>query len=226
MSTLIAIDGLDGSGKGTQTNMLVDRLKIDGYSVRNISFPMYESDSSAPVRMYLDGKLGTRPSDTNAYAASTFFAVDRYASYKADWKRDYDKLNKIIIANRYTSANAVHQLSKLPRGEWDSFLSWLWDFEFIKLGIPVPDLVVYLELPPELSLELVRKRSIETGQRQDIHEKDADYMARCYEAALFACNKLGWERIKCTDSDGNMRSRESIFHDLSDLIAARTDIVM
>ena len=166
MATLIALDGLDGSGKNTQTNMLVDRLKIDGYSVRRLSFPMYESDSSAPVRMYLDGRLGQRPSDTNAYAASTFFAVDRYASYKADWKNDYDKVGKVVVANRYTSANAVHQLSKLPQNEWNGFLDWLWDFEFIKLGIPVPDVVLYLELPPELSLELVNHRSDETGQKR------------------------------------------------------------
>lgn len=91
--------------------------------------------------MYLDGRLGQRPSDTNAYAASTFFAVDRYASYKADWKNDYDKVGKVVVANRYTSANAVHQLSKLPQNEWNGFLDWLWDFEFIKLGIPVPDVV-------------------------------------------------------------------------------------
>ena len=225
MSTLIAIDGLDGSGKGTQTNMLVDRLKIDGYAVRTLSFPMYDSDSSGPVRMYLDGKLGSRPSDTNAFAASAFFAVDRYASYKADWKRDYDKVNKIIVANRYTSANAVHQLSKLPRDQWDSFLDWLWDFEFIKLGIPAPDLVLYLELPPELSLELVSRRSAETGQQKDIHEKDADYMRRCYEAALFAAEKLNWERVKCWNDNG-IRTREAIFHDIVDIISDRTDIVL
>lgn len=225
MATLIALDGLDGSGKNTQTNMLVDRLKIDGYSVRRLSFPMYESDSSAPVRMYLDGRLGQRPSDTNAYAASTFFAVDRYASYKADWKNDYDKVGKVVVANRYTSANAVHQLSKLPQNEWSGFLDWLWDFEFIKLGIPVPDVVLYLELPPELSLELVNHRSDETGQRKDIHEKDADYMRRCYDAAQFACEKLGWEKIKCYNEQG-VRPRELIFHDIMDVISARTDIVL
>ena len=214
MATLIALDGLDGSGKNTQTNMLVDRLKIDGYSVRRLSFPMYESDSSAPVRMYLD-----------AYAASTFFAVDRYASYKADWKNDYDKVGKVVVANRYTSANAVHQLSKLPQNEWSGFLDWLWDFEFIKLGIPAPDVVLYLELPPELSLELVNHRSDETGQRKDIHEKDADYMRRCYDAAQFACEKLGWEKIKCYNEQG-VRPRELIFHDIMDVISARTDIVL
>lgn len=225
MGTLIALDGLDGSGKSTQTNLLVDRLKIDGYAVRTISFPMYDSESSGPVRMYLDGKLGSRPSDTNAYAASAFFAVDRYASFKADWKKDYDKLGKVVIANRYSSANAVHQLSKLPRDQWDAFIDWLWDFEFMKLGIPAPDLVLYLELPPEMSLELVRRRSEETGQARDIHEKDAEYMRRCYDAALYASDKLGWERIRCYDENG-IRTREAIFHDIAEVVSSRTELVL
>ncbi len=225
MSTLIAIDGLDGSGKETQTNILVDRLKIDGYAVRTLSFPMYQNDSSMLVRMYLEGRLGTRPSDTNAYAASTFFACDRYASFKSDWKADYDKLNKVIVANRYTSANAVHQLSKLPRDKWDEFLSWLWDFEFLKLGLPVPDVVIYLELTPELSHELVAKRSDETGRKLDIHEKDENYMRRCYEAAVYASEKLGWERIKCYNDYG-MRSRDAIAAEIAERIAERTDIVL
>ena len=225
MSTLIAIDGLDGSGKGTQTNILVDRLKIDGYAVRTLSFPMYDNDSSMLVRMYLDGRLGSRPSDTNAYAASTFFACGRYASYKSDWKADYDKLNKVIVANRYTSANAVHQLSKLPRDQWDGFLDWLWDFEFIKLGLPAPDVVISLEMLPELSMELVKKRSFETGQHMDIHERDESYMRRCYDAAVYASDKLGWERIRCWNDDG-IRSRDAIASEIAARIAERTDIVL
>ena len=225
MSTFIAIDGLDGSGKETQSNLLVNRLKIDGYAVRYLSFPMYESDSSAPVRMYLDGKLGSRPSDTNAFAASTLFACDRYASYKSDWKRDYDKLDKVIVANRYTSANAVHQLSKLPRNQWDSFLSWLWDFEFIKLGLPVPDLVIYLELLPEQSMELVSRRSDTTGRRKDIHETDDDFMRRSYEAAQFACDKLGWYKIKCYDENG-IRERSAIFNEILSVVSTETGIII
>ncbi len=225
MSTLLAIDGLDGSGKETQSNLLVDRLKIDGYAVRSISFPRYESETSTLVRMYLDGKLGTRPGDTNAYAASTFFACDRYASYKSDWKADYDRMDKVIVANRYTSANAVHQLSKLPRDEWDAFLDWLWDFEFIKLGLPSPDLVIYLELKPEMSLELVNRRADSTGRARDIHEKDPDFFRKSYEAALFASEKLGWTRIRCYNENG-IRTREAIFHDICDAIADQTGIVL
>ena len=213
MSTFIAIDGLDGSGKETQTNFLVDSLRKQGRDVRTLSFPVYDSESSALVRMYLDGKLGSHPSDTNAYAASTFFACDRYASFKSDWKKDYDCKDKIIVANRYTSANAVHQLSKLPREAWDSFLQSLWDFEFTKLVLPVPDMVIYLELPPEISLNLIGKRSIETGRKMDIHEKDAEYMNRSYQAALYASEKLGWKKIKCYSGD-KIRPREEIFKDI------------
>jgi len=225
MSTFIAIDGLDGSGKETQSNLLVNRLKIDGYAVRSLSFPMYDSDSSAPVRMYLDGKLGSRPSDTNAYAASTLFACDRYASYKSDWKKDYDKLDKVIVANRYTSANAVHQLSKLPRDQWDSFLSWLWDFEFIKLGLPVPDVVIYLELLPEQSMELVSKRSDSSGRQKDIHEKDEGFMRRSYDAAQFACEKLGWHKIKCYDENG-IRERTAILNEILSIVSVEAGIVI
>lgn len=225
MSTFIAIDGLDGSGKETQSNRLVSHLKREGYPVRSISFPMYESDSSAPVRMYLEGKLGSRPSDTNAYAASTLFAVDRYASYKNDWKQDYDRLDKIIVANRYTSANAVHQLSKLPRDQWQGFIDWLWDFEFIKLGLPVPDLVIYLELLPEQSMALVDSRSDSTGRQKDIHEKDEGFMRRSYEAAQFACEKLGWTKIRCYDEHG-IRDRSAIFNDILYAIGESTGIVV
>ncbi len=225
MSTFIAIDGLDGSGKETQSNKLVNHLKIDGYKVRYLSFPVYESESSAPVRMYLDGKLGSRPSDTNAFAASTLFACDRYASYKSDWKRDYDSLDKIIVANRYTTANAVHQLSKLPRDQWNSFLDWLWDFEFIKLGLPVPDLVIYLELLPEHSMELISSRSDLTGRKKDIHETDEGFMRRSYDAAQFACEKLGWTKIRCYNESG-IRDRAVIFNDIADAVSEKTGIVI
>ncbi|MBQ2809575.1 MAG: thymidylate kinase [Clostridia bacterium] len=201
MGKFIVIDGLDGSGKGTQTDILVEKLRSEGKRVRTLSFPIYESDSSLFVRMYLDGKLGKSPSDTNAYSASMFFACDRYISYKTDWINDILDPDTYVIANRYTSANAVHQLSKLPREEWDDFLKWLWDFEFGKIGLAVPDATIYLELPPKLSLSLVRSRSAETGRKMDIHELDTSYMEKCYDAALFSCERLGWVKIKCYDGD-------------------------
>ena len=213
MGKFIAIDGLDGSGKGTQSELLVKRLESEGKRVRVLSFPVYESDSSIFVRMYLEGKLGSKPSDTNAYAASMFFAADRYVSYKTDWKKDIDDPDTIVVANRYTTANAVHQLSKLPQSEWESFLAWLWDFEFNKLGLPEPDLVLYLELPPKLSLSLVKSRSDSTGQKMDIHELDTAYMDKCYEAALYSCRSLGWKQIKCYNGDV-IRTREDIAEEI------------
>lgn len=209
MGKFIAIDGLDGSGKGTQSEILVQRLESEGKRVRVLSFPMYERDSSLFVRMYLEGKLGDKPSDTNAYASSMFFATDRYVSYVTDWKKDILDPDTYVVANRYTTANAVHQLSKLPEGEWEGFLAWLWDFEFNKLGLPKPDMVLYLELPPRLSLSLVKSRSDTTGQKMDIHEKDTEYMAKCYDAALYSCKRLGWEQIKCYEGE-KIRTREDI----------------
>jgi dTMP kinase len=201
MGKFIVIDGLDGSGKGTQTDILVEKLKSEGKRVRTLSYPVYENDSSMFVRMYLDGKFGKNPSDTNAFAASMFFACDRYISFKTDWLKDIEDPDTYVIANRYTSANAVHQLSKLPREEWDEFLKWLWDFEFSRLCLPVPDATIYLELPPVLSLSLVRSRSAETGRKMDIHELDTSYMEKCYDAALFSCKALGWKQIKCYEGD-------------------------
>lgn len=217
MGKFIAIDGLDGSGKGTQSEKLVNKLIAEGKKVRVLSFPIYESDSSIFVRMYLEGKLGDKPSDTNAYTASMFFATDRYISYATDWKRDICDPDTIVVANRYTTANAVHQLSKLPKEEWEGFLEWLWDFEFTKLGLPKPDLVLYLELPPRLSLSLVKSRSDTTGQKMDIHEKDTAYMDKCYEAALYSCKRLGWKQIKCYEGE-TIRTREDIFAEICRIV--------
>lgn len=194
------IDGLDGSGKETQARLLEDELIRCGKKVRVLSFPCYESDSSLFVRKYLNGELGSRPEDTNAYAASMFFSADRYLSYRTDWKNDCDDPDTVVIANRYTTANAVHQLSKLPESEWDSFLTWLWDFEFTKIGIPVPDDIIYLEMLPEISMELIKSRSEKTGRAIDIHEADENHLTNSYRAALYASDKLGWKKIRCYEN--------------------------
>nr|MBQ5811161.1 deoxynucleoside kinase [Clostridia bacterium] len=204
MAILISIDGLDGSGKGTQSDILASRLAAEGKKAKVISFPMYGSDSCFAVEMYLGGALGGNPSDTNAYAASTFFAVDRYISYRKEWQKDVEECDYIIF-NRYVSANAVHQLSKLPKNEWESFLDWLWDYEINKLGLPSPDMTLYLLVPPEVSLSLVDKR----GEKKDIHELDKDYMQKCFEAGKYAADRLGFKKIDCCEN-GEMRTRESI----------------
>ncbi len=215
MGRFIVIDGLDASGKETQTELLRASFEAAGKKVRVISFPQYDSESSAFVRMYLSGKLGMHPEDTNAYAASSFFAADRYISYRLDWKRDIDDPETVVIANRYTTANAVHQLAKLPPDEWDGFLSWLWDYEFGKLGIPAPDDVIYLEMLPEISLRLLKSRSDATGRAADIHETDRHFIENSYKAAMYASDKLGWTRIVCY-RDGEPLSRGEIHGMITD----------
>lgn len=199
MGKLIAIDGLDGSGKSTQCELLYNELTAQGKNVRLISFPRYDSVGATFVKLYLGGKLGSDPSDTNPYAASTFYAVDRYYSFRTEWEEFYKEPDSVIIAARYTTANAVHQLSKLERDDWDDFLNWLFDFEYSKLGIPKPDMVLYLEMKPEISQELIRRRNEQTGSHSDIHEASAEYLNACYKAALYSSDKMGWERIQCYD---------------------------
>lgn len=201
MSKLIAIDGLDGSGKGTQTAILCDWLRKKGFKVKELSFPCYGTKGAVPVEVYLHGELGDDPEDTNAYAASTFFSVDRYISYRTDWINDANDENTVIVCNRYTTANAVHQLSKLPRDMWEPFLSWLWDFEFEKLGLPKPDLVLYLALPPALSMRLVDRRAEATGAVKDIHELSKDHLEKSYAAAMYAAERLHWTTVRCHTGD-------------------------
>lgn len=206
--TLIVIEGLDGSGKGTQAAELVKNLSARGQRVRKISFPNYASDSSALVKMYLGGQFGTDPGDVNAYAASTFFAVDRYASFKQDWGEFYAQ-GGTLVADRYTTSNAVHQCSKLPREQWDEFLNWLFHFEYTLLGIPAPDIVVYLNVDPTVSQKLMTGRYQGDESKKDIHEGNLPYLNRSRQAAQFCSKKLGWKEIGCCQN-GQMRSIEAI----------------
>ena len=210
---LIVIEGLDGSGKATQAKLLSEALS-PCLKVRKVSFPDYESDSSALVKMYLKGDFGSRPDDVNAYAASSFYAVDRYASFKKDWIRDWEE--GVIIADRYTTSNAIHQCSKLPREQWDEYLDWLFSFEYERLGIPAPDLVIYLKVDPEVSQNLLKVR-YQGEDKRDIHEKDLEYLRRCREAAAYCCEKLNWCPVECT-KDGQMRSIEEIQQDVRALV--------
>lgn len=205
---LIAIDGLDASGKMTQTELLKDLLAEKGVPYRYLSFPTYNDEYSAHVNMYLKGRFGDDPEIVNPFAASSFFGADRYCSYMLDWKKDYDD-GAIILANRYTSANAVHQLSKLEESQYGEFLDWLMDYEYNRLGIPKPDAVVYLCVPPEVSQKMIQHRCDETGAEKDIHEKNASHLENSYKAALYSAEKLGWIKVDCS-MDGEMRSREDI----------------
>ena len=212
---LIVIEGLDGSGKATQAKRLTEALVEKGIPVREVSFPDYGSDSSALVRMYLSGQFGTDPQDVNAYAASSFFAVDRFASYKKDWHRDYAR--GVVIADRYTTSNAVHQCSKLPKEQWEDFLNWLFDFEYKKLGIPAPDRVIYLNVDPAVSQALMTARYRGDENKKDIHERDIAYLRHSREAAAYCAEKLGWETVDCC-RDGQMRSIEDIHKDVMKLL--------
>lgn len=206
---LIIIEAGDGSGKATQTRALYEHLLADGHRVHRIEFPDYEADSSMLVRMYLRGDFGGHAEDVNAFAASTFFAVDRYASFRMKWKKFYDA-GDIILADRYTTSNMVHQAVKLTDAkERDEFLDWLWDLEFTKMGLPVPDRVVFLNMDPAIADRLIAARAQETGQAKDIHEKDADYLHRCHQAYVALAQKYGWSQVKC-DQAGQLRSIEAI----------------
>lgn len=212
---LIVIEGLDGSGKATQAKRLTEALVEKSIPVREVSFPDYGSDSSALVRMYLSGQFGTDPQDVNAYAASSFFAVDRFASYKKDWCRDYAR--GVVIADRYTTSNAVHQCSKLPKEQWEDFLNWLFDFEYKKLGIPAPDRVIYLNVDPAVSQALMTARYSGDENKKDIHERDIAYLRHSREAAAYCAEKLGWETVDCC-RDGQMRTIEDIHKDVMKLL--------
>ena len=223
MGKLIVLEGLDGSGKGTQCRYLADNLEKAGKKVRLIDFPKYGSDGASLVELYLRGGLGGKPEDTGAYAASMFFAADRYVSYRQEWQKDYLDPDTVIIANRYTTANAYHQLSKMDRTDWDGFLAWLWDFEYTKLGLPAPDRVILVDVPQSVSDANVDKRSRETGVDKDIHEKDREYLRRCREAALYVAEACGWTVISCADENGKQYSVEvigdAVREALADLLA-------
>ena len=216
MGKIIVIEGLDGSGKATQANMLNEYLKSKGIDTYMLDLPFYDDDSSALVKMYLNGQLGDKPSDVNAYAASTFYAVDRYASFKKHWEKEYNS-EKIVVANRYTTSNASHQMTKLSEEDWDSYLEWLFEFEYNKLGIPEPDLVIYLDMPVEISQKLLSKRYNGDENKKDVHERDVQYLISCHKAALYAAEKLGWTVIRC-GKDGEPLSLEEISDAVNDTV--------
>jgi dTMP kinase len=205
---LIVIEGLDGSGKATQAELLRKALCEGGKDTRKVSFPVYESDSSALVRMYLGGDFGKNPDDVNAYAASSFYAVDRYASYKSDWGSFYEN-GGIIVADRYTTSNAIHQCSKLPETQWKEYIEWLFEFEYGRLGIPKPDLVIYLNVDNDVSQRLMTGRYSGDEGKKDIHESNVEYLNRSKRAAEYCADKLGWKKICCV-KDGEMRTVEDI----------------
>ena len=188
MGKLIVLEGIDGSGKSTQFRILTERLRAAGTEFATVSFPRYDDASSALIKMYLGGEFGNRPGDVNAYAASTLFAVDRFASYKREeWGRHYDN-GGLVVMDRYTTSNAVHQGAKLDKADRRAFFRWLYDFEFRLIGLPKPDMVIYMDIDAETSI----KRLGDRPGAEDIHERDADYLRSCAECAGQAAQEYGW----------------------------------
>lgn len=212
MGRLVVIDGLDGSGKTTQFDRVGEYLERRGTSYKKICFPDYDNPSSALVKMYLAGEFGSDPDAVNAYAASSFYAVDRYASYKKFWQADYAQ-GRLILAARYTTSNAIHQMAKLPEGEWDAYLAWLEDYEYERLGLPRPDRVIFLDMPPHISQRLMTRRYAGDESKKDIHERDRAYLLSCRASALYAAGRLGWQVITCAEGE-EPRAVEDITREL------------
>ena len=216
MGKLIVIEGTDGSGKSTQFKLLTERLEREGRQFQKLVFPQYAEPSSALIRMYLGGEFGTKPSDVNAYAASAFYAVDRYASYKKVWGEYYEN-GGLIVSDRYTTSNAVHQASKESPETRSEFLKWLYEFEYDRLGLPRPDLTIYLDVPTDFTEKLMRHREADTNTKADIHEQDLTYLATCRRTGKAAAEFYGWNVIECV-KDGAMRSIEDIHDEIYRLV--------
>lgn len=218
MGKLIVLEGTDGSGKSTQMQLLASRLEKEGFDFRRLQFPQYSEPSSALIRMYLGGEFGENPSDVNAYAASTFYAVDRFASFAGKWKDFYEN-GGVLISDRYTTSNAVHQGGKMEEDEQRDFFRWLYDLEYEKMGLPKPDLVLLLDMPTELSRKLMRHREESTNTTADIHEKNAEYLAACRKTAARAADFYGWQKVSCA-KDGEIRTPEEIHEEIFGYVRA------
>ncbi len=213
---LIILEGTDASGKSTQFRRLTERLKRDGIDFRTVTFPRYKEDSSVLLRMYLGGEFGKNPNDVNAYMASTFFAVDRCASYLKDWRTYYEN-GGVLVFDRYTTSNAVHQASKMKPEDRESFIRWLFDYEYNLLGLPAPDEVFLLDMPVAQSAKLMEHRA---GKTCDIHELDLAYLQECRDTAHLAAKMYGWQLISCT-KDGELRRIEEIHEELYEKVLRR-----
>lgn len=219
---LVTIEGTDGSGKAEQTKLLCNNLKNLGYKVKQLEFPRYKDDSSTLVRMYLRGELGENPDDVNPFASSTFYALDRYVSYVKDWRDDYYSDDTIIVSDRYTMSNAIHQGLRFQDNseELDNYLRWLFDFEFLLLKLPEPDIVIYLDLPTELSQRLIHMRESKTDTKSDILE-EVDYQRRSRKQGLMLAERFHWFVINCaTHNNKDIRTVEEINNEMLSYILA------
>lgn len=220
MGKLIALDGVDASGKQTHTELLAEFLKGMGKKVRRLSFPAYDSPSSTLVKMYLSGDLGKNAEDVDAYCASTLFAADRFVTYRTDWAEDYKNKDVILIADRYVSSNMIHQAGKIGnKREKDLFLEWLDNFEYEIYKLPRPDVTLFLDMPPEYGRKLMANRDNKfTGEKElDIHESDSSYLDKSYENAKYVAEKFAWNHILCVKNE-KIRSVEDIQTEIREII--------
>ena len=215
---IIIESGSDASGKATQTKRLFERLSEENSNIRKVEYPNYDSESSALVKMYLRGDFGKNASDVDPYISSTFFAADRYASFKTEWEEFYNN-GGIVIADRYTTSNMVHQASKMDEKDRDKYLDWLVDYEFNLYKIPEPDCVIFLDVPIEFSQKLMenRKNKITGEDKKDIHESDIEYLTKSYNNALYIANKYNWRKINCV-KDGTLRSIDDIHDEIYNIV--------
>lgn len=209
---IVVLEGLDGCGKSTQFDSITKYLESIGIDVKPISFPDYSNPSSELVKLYLHGEICSNAEDVNAYAASSFYAVDRYVSYKKYWQSDYEN-GTFILAARYVTSNCIYQMVKLPKSKWGNYTDWLEDYEYSKLELPKPDLVIYLDMPVDVSQKLLSERYNGDESQKDIHEKNINYLNSCREAALYTAQKQNWRIVKCSDGCKPF-TREKIFADI------------
>ena len=208
MGKLIVFEGIDGSGKSTQFELLCQRLADEGCEFKRLVFPRYSEPSSALIKMYLSGDFGDNPDSVNAYAASSFYAVDRYASYIQDW-REYYEAGGLILTDRYTTSNALHQGAKMAAGQREKFFKWLYDYELNLICLPTPDLVIFMDIDVDFAAKRLQHRQSETGTGADIHENNMAYLRKCVESGKQAAVQFKWQRICCA-IDGVERSKDDI----------------
>ena len=216
MGKLIVLEGIDGSGKSAQYRRLTARFEREGLDYHSIVFPRYDQESSALIRMYLNGDFGSRPDDVNAYASSIFYAVDRYASYMTDWKAYYQS-GGVVLSDRYTTSNAVHQGAKLPPEEQPRFFDWLYALEYVKLGLPRPDLVIFLDVDLATSEARMHRRQLKTGKSGDIHERDTEYLQLCLDTGHRAAAHYGW-RVVDFMKDGKEREMDEKHEEIYQIV--------
>ncbi len=219
---LIVVEGLDGSGKATQSELLLENLINKGIDAAKLTFPRYHKPSGTLAKMYLNGEFGTNPDDVSGYASSVFYAVDRFASFKEEWEKDY-KDGKVFVLDRYTTSNAVFQTAKYDKEKWSDFVEWLYDFEYNKMGIPKPDLVVYLDMSPTVSEKLMSERYDGDEQKKDIHERDIEYQNKCRTAARFCAKQGNWLTVKCDDGNAPF-SKQEIAKKIMEVVGEKLNI--